>query len=72
MNTQTFTAEGMTNYRREELYASAAAIRTSRVAVGAVGPSRFAGLVTGASSVAKRLVAGTRTSVRKAPVTAGR
>jgi hypothetical protein len=72
MNSQMFTAEGLSSYRREELHASAAAIRTSRVGVGPSGSNRFGVLVSGAASAAKRLVAGTRISDRKSPATASR
>ena len=72
MNTQTFTAEGMSNYRREELYTSAAAIRTSRVSVGSGGTNRFSILASCAGSVAKRLIAGSRIPTGKSPVIASR
>jgi hypothetical protein len=72
MNTQTFTAERMSTYRRDELYTSAAAIRTSRVSVGSGGSNRSDGFGSRAASFAKRLVASTRTTAGKSPVTASR
>ena len=67
LNTQPFTTDFLNQARRNDLYADAAAVRTSHISVGSQPENKL--LVV--ARAAMRMLAALRPATSKAPVAAG-